>query len=184
MRYKHKLWFLFLVFFVCSAGSGKENTLMGVPFGQVESCKIYHSNDEKDIDLTSEDGKKFLKVLSEFFENNRNRMGIVDYDIGLKWPQLKKFASKTENKDSYYIFFQFSNQQTIKYTEKQSLLKMENMSEERRVWKDCDGLLFNVEAMLISCSKNEEFFGTLEINYADVAWDRFSEVYETFMSVE
>ena len=111
-------------------------------------------------------------------------MGIVDYDIGLKWPQLKKFASKTQNKDNYYIFFQFSNQQTIKYTEKQSLLKMENMSEERSVWKDCDGLLFNVEAMLISCSKNEEFFGTLEINYADVAWDRFSEVYETFMSVE
>ena len=105
MRYKHKLWFLFLVFFVCSAGCGKENTLMGVPFGQVELCKIYHNNDEKDIDLTSEDGKKFLKVLSEFFENNRNRMGIVDYDIGLKWPQLKKFASKTQNKDNYPRLF-------------------------------------------------------------------------------
>lgn len=200
MRRKHRILFLLLLICLCIAGCGKqekkegqkteikqEATLLGVEFDRIDTCIVYHGEFRQEIDLTTEEGKDFLEQLSGYFEKNKHRMGITDWYPDLsKWSELEEFAQKTENQDNYYVLFQFSSQQTVSYLETYDPKTNGGELEEREAGFDnCDGIMLDVNEMLINCSREEEFFETLMISsYADIAREGFSEVYDAFVDLE
>ncbi|MEY8518417.1 hypothetical protein AALC25_16245 [Lachnospiraceae bacterium 29-84] len=90
-------------------GGPYQAEFLGMDTSQVQSCTVYHGEDEEAVDLTMASGKYLLGMMSKYFEDPKYELGLT---AGLLlFDDFEETVSK--NKDNYYILLQFNQSSPV-----------------------------------------------------------------------
>lgn len=165
---KYGILLAVLLICLCSAGCGKQVTLMGVELDQIQSCKFYYNADEqKEVDVTTREGKKCLKLLCEYLEEKEYLLEETDHALSVSWSELD--AYELEKMPYCDIWIQFKGEQKVSFAV--------DTGEENVVWH-CDSLLFDADELQINYSRDKKFEGAAYMNYDKLQEEDFSGVFK------